>query len=305
MLKIQLKQLWLVLITLLMIGFGLSLVYLALQNAFDSSGCETNDPLCECVDNQLVCESIPVEKKLTTKDFSIENLNFSAKFFSDIVSYDVENAALKTLFQSIINENSILRVTLMQSQLCTEKNKAPNQLGMYHFANGKLTLYSAVNDLAEVYDTPCNVEVVYEIKNFDLAGSALELFYQNEDGEKTAADICIYSGAVYNDGDSYKAEDGCNICECVNGTSRCANDNQCGEESSSTSPSVYWNFPDYDRYEEPEEAGECSETEDCFIRGCNNEVCSAKQEVVTSCEAVQIVEGATCGCVNTKCVWSK
>lgn len=302
----NLKQLWLVLITLLMVGFGLSLVYLSLQNVFRGPACVTNDPLCKCVDDLLVCEVGDHDKKLNVNDFSVENLKFSANFFSEITSYDVENAPLKTLFQGIVNEGSNIVVTLSQNQLCTKDNKAPAQLGMYHFDGAKLTLYSAINTVAEVYEKPCNVEVVYSITNFVLSSNELELYYQNEDGEKAAADICIYTGAVYNDGDSYQAEDDCNICECVGGTSRCSNDRSCDpEDATGESSSVYWNFPDYDRYEKPEEANECDQTEDCYIRGCNNEVCSTEQEVVTSCEAVQIVEGATCGCVNTKCVWSK
>jgi eight-cysteine-cluster-containing protein len=49
----------------------------------------------------------------------------------------------------------------------------------------------------------------------------------------------------------------------------------------------------------------CTADADCHVGGCSQEVCSAEEGVVSTCEvmAVSLPEGTQCGCVEGACKW--
>lgn len=59
------------------------------------------------------------------------------------------------------------------------------------------------------------------------------------------------------------------------------------------------------RFEGSAFANDCNEDSSCKTGGCSSEVCSAEEGVITDCEmlSVQLPPDASCGCVESQCVW--
>jgi len=59
------------------------------------------------------------------------------------------------------------------------------------------------------------------------------------------------------------------------------------------------------RFEGSGFANDCKEDTECKTGGCSREVCSAEEGVITDCQmlAVQLPPDASCGCVDSECVW--
>jgi hypothetical protein len=312
------KMAWLLLISVIMVGLGIALSTYSFQNFLGGRACiyegatyrnseeiegYKSGNTCTCTGGEILCTpDFEVDTGLNEGDFGLKNLVFKTTFVGDTVGVELSSAALRTIFEKVSSSGGSLRVNLNQAQRCTADGKPPAQIGKYHYSNSILTLFSSVNDVADVYTDACTVDVYFQITGITVDNDLI-LRYQNERGERINADVCVYQNSVYNEGDAYKAEDGCNVCECSNGVNKCSNDRECTEEISTQS--VYWNFPDYEKYESPESAGECSSNDDCYVRGCSKEVCSADSTVKSSCEAIKTIENLSCGCRDSKCVWAK
>ena len=55
-------------------------------------------------------------------------------------------------------------------------------------------------------------------------------------------------------------------------------------------------------------SGVCSESSDCFVAGCSNEICANEQEVASTCDLKPDHPkdfGYECECYNNKCTWIK
>lgn len=70
-------------------------------------------------------------------------------------------------------------------------------------------------------------------------------------------------------------------------------------------PAVASDHPLYGRFEGTQNPGECTDDDDCFESGCSGEVCSAEQDVMTTCEVVPMdfPPQTACGCVDGTCRW--
>jgi eight-cysteine-cluster-containing protein len=68
-------------------------------------------------------------------------------------------------------------------------------------------------------------------------------------------------------------------------------------------PSVSPRDPMFDRYEGTGFPNDCRTDDDCFRGGCSGEICSATQDVASTCEGIPLPEG-NCGCVAGQCFWN-
>jgi eight-cysteine-cluster-containing protein len=59
------------------------------------------------------------------------------------------------------------------------------------------------------------------------------------------------------------------------------------------------------RFEGSAFANDCKEDTSCKTGGCSSEVCTAEEGVITDCQMldVQLPPDASCGCVDSQCVW--
>jgi len=69
-------------------------------------------------------------------------------------------------------------------------------------------------------------------------------------------------------------------------------------------PAVPSDHPLYARVEGEGHQNDCTSDADCKVTGCGGEVCSAEDNVQTTCEIQEWPQkGASCGCVNKECLW--
>lgn len=70
-------------------------------------------------------------------------------------------------------------------------------------------------------------------------------------------------------------------------------------------PLVAVDDPLYSRLEGAAYANACGRDSECFITGCNGEVCSAEHNAMSDCAVltVKFPADAGCGCVAEQCVW--
>ena len=72
------------------------------------------------------------------------------------------------------------------------------------------------------------------------------------------------------------------------------------ERTPAITPDNRW----YDRCEGTAYSNDCAGDAGCFLGGCSGEVCSAANNVVTTCLAVPWPpDGVACGCVEGQCIW--
>ena len=67
--------------------------------------------------------------------------------------------------------------------------------------------------------------------------------------------------------------------------------------------SVSVTHPWYPRFEGVMYDNACDCDADCFVRGCNKEVCSATSSMGTTCEVFDDLPSGSCGCVDGECIW--
>jgi len=69
-------------------------------------------------------------------------------------------------------------------------------------------------------------------------------------------------------------------------------------------PAVPKSSPNYDLFEGTAHKNACKADADCHVGGCSHEVCSADTRVMSSCIMHDDQpRDATCGCVNSECIW--
>ncbi len=63
--------------------------------------------------------------------------------------------------------------------------------------------------------------------------------------------------------------------------------------------------PDFERLEGTDFPNDCKQDVDCKVGGCSQEVCSAQEGVMTTCDVLSVdwPAGRSCGCVTRACVW--
>jgi eight-cysteine-cluster-containing protein len=71
------------------------------------------------------------------------------------------------------------------------------------------------------------------------------------------------------------------------------------------SPMIASDHPLYGRLEGDGFPNACEDDDRCYKSGCSAEVCSAEQDVVTTCDVlpVEFPPDAACGCVDGQCQW--
>lgn len=240
------KIIWLLIVSLFFIIAGFAVISSTFNTTFGSDACVVNGKQysdgervlgykegadCTCANGKVICTEIAQTGKdtnLEVDDFTRDNLQFSAKYITTGMSSEVEFAPLKTVFRSISSQENEVEVVIEQGQLCTVDREAPVQIGMYHASKDSLTLLMVVNSIASIYTEPCTVQATFNISKLksDIK-DGYSLQYRSENGELLRANACIYNEKIFNNGDNYKAVDGCNICNCDNGISRCSNDRVC------------------------------------------------------------------------------
>lgn len=192
---------------------------------------ESEDRECFCLGGKVVCsekEGVQENGDLEISDFIRSNLEFEYKYFSAGVSSELFQKPQATSFTSIVTAKSAIEVQVQQAQLCSESGKPPVQIGLYNYRDNTLTVLNAVNTIESIYKVPCTVTLVYKISKFEISNvEDFKLVYRSESGESISADVCLYNGNVYNDGDNYVSMDKCNLCRCVEGISRCSTEKKC------------------------------------------------------------------------------
>jgi hypothetical protein len=68
-------------------------------------------------------------------------------------------------------------------------------------------------------------------------------------------------------------------------------------------PALKEGAADYARFEGTDFHNDCTEDSGCYVAGSSGEVCSAEPGVMTAADAKTPPAGASCGCVETQCVW--
>mgnify|MGYP002624176571 CR=1 FL=1 len=240
------RKAWLVLVTVCFVIAGLALAWFSFERAFLGDRCWVNGHFyadgegiegyrdgksCGCSNSAVICEdisSIDLDRELTPEDFTRDNLEFEARYITSGVSQALSQSTLNTSFKCIDTQKKGIVVVLEQAQRCTETMEAPIQIGMYHSSAKALTLSLVVNDVASVYTQPCTVEATFALSEFKYElGNDFALQYRSEDGQLVKANSCVYNSKLFNHEDRYEAIDGCNICRCDDGISKCSNDRVC------------------------------------------------------------------------------
>ncbi len=187
---------------------------------------EDNDKVCNCNAGKILCinKSNNGDSKIDdSKDgFTQKNLTFEAEYLTNIVSKEIDNLPLKTKFESIENSDKATKIVINSVQMCKKNLNIAPQYGLYKYENNQLVLQNNVNTVESIFNTPCVVKAVFEIKGLDIdIEKGVELLFTDQSGYYTAANVCVYNSKLYNSGDKYYALDKCNICTCVDGVTQC------------------------------------------------------------------------------------
>jgi len=185
---------------------------------------------CLCEEGEIICsQKLKTEQTaLELEDFTEKNLKFSYNYITNGITQDLLNSPLQTEFVSVANLKKGVEFSILQGQLCSEENRPAVQVGLYNYSDGILTLISIINQINTVYFVPCTVEVVYSISPLQLdLKKGIKLQYSNNVGEIVRANVCVYNSKIYTEGDYYESLDGCDVCRCSNGVSKCEGTGGC------------------------------------------------------------------------------
>jgi hypothetical protein len=241
--------------------------------------------------------------------FSITDLSYSTNFLGFSVPSDVEKASNYVLLDSVSYVNSQITINLQQKQKCSSNRKLASQAGFYYYQDNVLILYNMVNSSAVEDAMDCVVRLEFSISNFVVDDSNnLSIRWQTEANTISSFPICFYKGKPYNNSDVFASGEKCITCTCLDGSVKCEENAKClenlEEESEETATgSVYFDNPQYSRYEGEENENECNSDDNCFTGGCSQEICSAVNGVMSDCSAVSKIENISCKCIDTKCLW--
>jgi hypothetical protein len=79
---------------------------------------------------------------------------------------------------------------------------------------------------------------------------------------------------------------------------------QTRQQGEPRTPLVAPNHPDWVRVEAAEKPNTCSADDQCFVGGCEAEICSARPGLRSTCQGKNWPsKGGLCGCVAGKCTW--
>lgn len=192
------------------------------------------DYVCSCEGAEVVCTKI--ENKLVgvpVSEFGKKDLSFNIKYVAEGENSSLNNQLLKTKISNVNLSGNNLEVVIEQIQLCSADQRAPVQIGLYHFENDALLLTHVINRSPSLYKSPCVVSLTYKIKSLDISNvNNLKIGYMSSEGEILPAILCYYNSKVYAQDDVYMSFDNCNICRCENGISKCTNDRVCSDKES-------------------------------------------------------------------------
>lgn len=268
---------------------------------------------CVCEENgKVACKAQATNKNKNDTDiididqYTRSGLTFSASLINRVSAEVLRNSDVE--ISEVKTENGYFKIHVIENQYCNKAGKIVKQVGFYYYdkENSALYLTSMLNNSQmDANSGICRTDLYFNILGFVPPSPSLTVKFVR-DNKVFTAKLCVYNKNIYKDGDAFQAVDGCNICTCTDGNVSCENKKECSSNKDSKKiESAYKNFPDFDRYEKPEKDGECSKDSQCYVSGCNNEVCSATKDVKTTCEVVQKIEDASCKCVNKKCIWVK
>ena len=271
---------------------------------------------CTCLkDGKVACtqQEQPMINNKSDNKPSIEQWTRSGLTFSTILINKVNINELSTEQASVSSlkmDRGFLRAHIIDIQRCSKDGNVMKQVGFYYYDDKSSTLYltSMINNSNEDLDSGfCRVDLGFDVLGLKINSSTLTINYIRDD-QSAIEKACIYEHNLYKNNDAFQGVDGCSVCHCENGDIKCEDNENCSkveDSNSNKSQSVYKDYPDFDRYEKPEKYGECLRDDQCYVSGCNNEVCSATKSVKTSCEVVSTIEDASCKCVDSKCIWTK
>ncbi|MBD3329663.1 hypothetical protein GF357_04180 [Candidatus Dojkabacteria bacterium] len=313
----------LILLTLLIIFIGSVVAVIISLDNLTQKDCPNQDcdcaQGCECIDNELVCKEstqLPDDVEILTSPdrepvtpleeskFDFLGMVFRTHYLTQNIDDEFNDASAGVVLDEVEYTEGQISVVLREKTICNNDDEIKLHEGLYYFDGTKLILgTNLVNDGLD-YPNSCIAELVYDISGINIEEfTDFRMFYQNDAGALQEFMICPYSDQIYVNGDAFQAVDNCNACSCEKGVVTCSTEKKCIE--SEKGDSAYHGRPDYDLFEQPESENECSSDKQCYATGCQDEVCSPVNGVVSDCGvALSKIDGASCGCVNKKCVWS-
>lgn len=314
----------LILLTIFIIFIGsVVAVVIYLDRSSGSAGCVNQvcecDAGCNCVEGSLVCSISettsdnvsdqkivsppPIIDPIDESKFDFMGMVFRSSYLTDNIDNEFDDSPAGVILDEVDYSGTQITVDLREKTICNDDEEPKLHEGLYYLEGNNLVLSSnLVNDGLD-YPIECVAELSYDISGIEIGDfSEFRLFYQNDAGTIEEFKICPYSDEIYVDGDAFQAADNCNACSCDAGVTNCSTEKKCLEQVSGDS--AYSGRPDYEMFELPEEENECENDKQCFATGCQDEVCSPVNGVVTDCGvALSKIDNVSCGCVNKKCIW--
>jgi hypothetical protein len=178
---------------------------------------------CICnSEGKVDCELSTKSKSfLSNADFTTKNLDFNAEFLNSLSNAEV-NISEEVTFRSVAQDDDGLKVVIEKLDLCTTTDVIPEQVGFFNVSGTDLVLTTIKSGDPAKFTEACIVKNTFTLEK--LTGKLdddFKIYFRNEQDEVYLADMCVYEGRIHNEGDSYRSEDGSQICLCESGENMC------------------------------------------------------------------------------------
>ena len=179
----------------------------------------------DCVCNRegkVDCEINDVSKSfLSNSDFTTKNLNFNAEFLNSLSNAEV-NISEEIVFRSVSQGTDGLKIVVEKLDLCTTTNIIPDQVGFFNVSDNNLVLTSIESGDPSKFSEPCIVKNTFLLSKITgELDESFKVYFRNESDEVYLADMCVYEGKIYNEGDTYRSENEDQLCSCQSGENIC------------------------------------------------------------------------------------
>jgi hypothetical protein len=206
---------WLVFFTVALFVTALTMFIATFRDQFGLKKCVYGDgeysagqtiagePRCFCTQKgEVVCDDTEDEVSLESLEYENEDLEFSSSFLNFV---DIESNFESMRFGEVSTVNKGLKIVVERLSKCDSNEKLPPQVGYYVFDNGNLFLTTTTNLIADDFSRYCMVSNSFLIHGLSEVS---KITYQSEDGRLIEANICVYDGRVFNEGDAFVGDDG-------------------------------------------------------------------------------------------------
>jgi hypothetical protein len=206
---------WLVFFTLALFITALTMFIATFKDQFGLKTCVYGDseytagqaiagePQCFCNEKgKVICEEEKVTVSLETMEYENEDLDFSSVFLNFI---DIEVNFENMRFGEVSTVNKGLKIVVERLSKCNKNEELPPQIGYYMFDGQDLFLTTSTNLLAGEFNRNCMVSNTFLIHGLSEVS---KISYQSEDGRIIEANICVYEGRVFNEGDAFVGDEG-------------------------------------------------------------------------------------------------